>query len=57
MRSRPGSTEHRRGTQNGMFTSTRGVTVSELTRGKDIWGRVRAIRPSGWSYPATVIVA
>jgi hypothetical protein len=48
-------------TQAGMFSSTRGVVVAGLTRGKDVWGRVRAIGPnntaSGWSDPATVMVA
>ena len=38
-----------------------GVMVGGLARGKDIWGRVRAIGPnntaSGWSDPATVMVA
>jgi hypothetical protein len=47
--------------QSGMYSSTRGVVVSGLTRGKDIWGRVRAVGPnntvSGWSDPATVMVA
>jgi len=48
-------------TQNGMFSSTRAVVVGGLSRGKDIWGRVRALGPnntsSGWSDPATVMVS
>jgi hypothetical protein len=48
-------------TQNGMFSSSRGVVVGGFTRGKDVWGRVRAVGPnntvSGWSDPATVMVA
>ena len=47
--------------QAGMFSSSRGVIVEGLSRGKDIWSRVRAIGPnntaSGWSDPATVMVA
>jgi hypothetical protein len=48
-------------TQNGSFSSSRNVLLSGFTRGKDIWGRVRAIGPnntaSGWSDPATVMVS
>ena len=41
-------------------SSTRNVAARGLTRGKDVWGRVRAIGPkntkSAWSDPATVMV-
>lgn len=47
--------------QKGAFSSTRGVVVPGFERGKDVWGRVRAIGPnntaSGWSDPATVMVS
>jgi hypothetical protein len=48
-------------TQSGSFSSTRKVVVGGFNRGKDVWGRVRAIGPnntaSGWSDPATVMVS
>jgi len=42
----------------GTFPSTRGITISGLTRGKDYWARVRAIGPKGpgpWSHLATIM--
>ena len=46
-------------TDVGTFGSTRGITISGLERGKDIWVRVRAVGgngPGAWSDPATVMV-
>ena len=43
----------------GVFSSSRGVGIGGLTRGKDIWVRVRALGPSniwsGWGEPATIV--
>jgi hypothetical protein len=42
----------------GTFPSTRGITISGLTRGKDYWARIRAIGPKGpgpWSHLATIM--
>lgn len=46
-------------TDRGTFPSTRGISVTDLERGKDIWMRIRAVGPSGagaWSDPATTMV-
>jgi hypothetical protein len=43
----------------GTFSSTRGLGLTGLTRGKDHWARVRGVGPSGvgaWSDPATIMV-
>lgn len=42
----------------GVFASTRGILLNDLTRGKDYWVRIRAIGPDGpgpWSDPATAM--
>lgn len=43
-----------------IFSSSRNIVLTGLTRAKDIWVRVRAIGPnntkSGWSDPATILV-
>jgi hypothetical protein len=42
-----------------VYTSTRGIKISGLERGKDYWVRVRAIGANGegpWSDPATAMV-
>jgi hypothetical protein len=47
-----------RWTDAGTFGSTRRITISGLTRGKDYWARIRAIGPKGpgaWSHLATIM--
>jgi hypothetical protein len=46
-------------TDAGTFPNTRGIILTGLQRGKDIWARIRAIGPNGpgpWSDPATTMV-
>jgi hypothetical protein len=46
-------------TDAGTFPSTRGIVLNGLQRGKDYWGRIRAVGPNGagaWSDPATIMV-
>ena len=46
-------------TDAGSFPSTRGIVLSGLTRGKDVWVHVRALGTAGngpWSDPATLMV-
>jgi hypothetical protein len=43
----------------GQFSSTRGIVLKNLQRGKDVWARIRAIGGNGagaWSDPATIMV-
>jgi hypothetical protein len=46
-------------TNDGIFPSSRNITLTNLERAKDVWVRVRAIGrlgPGGWSDPATILV-